>query len=123
MPTLLMSSQIENLKKAQMLKSSFIFKHSPKALHFLQKFILTNLGFGEFVFRTPEGEKVGQASDLNQLKESILTVPDESIIYHASNNHFSNWLMARGEFEIAYSIRPKQIDDFKNNFSRRCLLS
>jgi hypothetical protein len=28
-------------------------------------------------------------------------VPGESVAYHAQQNHFSNWLMARTEFELA----------------------
>jgi hypothetical protein len=114
LPTLLMSSQLENLKKAQMLQSSFIYKHSPKALHFLRKFLIYSLGFGEFVFRLPNGNRVASAKNLEELKDQLKLIPDESIVYHASNNHFSNWLMARGEFEIAYSIRPKRINDFKD---------
>lgn len=114
LPTLLMSSQLENIKKAQMLQSSFIYKHSPKALFFLQKFLFESLGFGDFIFRLPDGTKVAFAKNLEDLKDKLQEIPDESIVYHASNNHFSNWLMARGEFEIAYSIRPKKIGDFKD---------
>ena len=94
LPTLLMSSQIENLKKAQMLQSSFIYKHSPKALHFLRKFLANPLGFGEFIFRLPDHTRVASAKNLDELRERLLTIPDESIVYHASNNHFSNWLMS-----------------------------
>ena len=122
MPTLLMSSQLENLKKAQMLQSSFIYKHSPKALFFLRKFLADSLGFGEFVFRHPDGSRVSTAKNLEELKEKLQSIPDDSIVYHASNNHFSNWLMARGEFEIAYSIRPKKINDFKNTAHLRKFL-
>lgn len=122
LPTLLMSSQIENLKKAQMLQSSFIYKHSPKALFFLRKFLADSLGFGEFVFRLPNGTRVSTAKNLEELKEKLQTIPDESIIYHASNNHFSNWLMARGEFQIAYSIRPKSLSDFKDTTHLRKFL-
>ena len=114
MPTLLMSSQLENLKRAQMLQSSFIFKHSPKALYFLREFFANSLGFGDFIFRLPNRTRVATAKNLEELKEKLETIPDESIVYHASNNHFSSWLMARGEFEIAYSIRPKGLDDFKS---------
>ncbi len=122
MPTLLMSSQIENLKKAQMLKSSFIYKHSPKALFFLRKFLSDSLGFGEFIFRHPDGTRVASAKNLEELKEKVQIIPDDSLVYHASNNHFSNWLMARGEFEIAYSIRPKRINDFKDTAHLRKFL-
>ena len=122
LPTLLMSSQIENMKKAQMLKSSFIYKHSPKALFFLRKFLSDSLGIGEIIFRHPDGSRVTSAKNLEELKEKLKIIPDDSIVYHASNNHFSNWLMARGEFEIAYSIRPKRINDFKDTAHLRRFL-
>ena len=113
MPCLMMSSQLQNMKKAQMLNSSFIYKNSPKALQFLKQF-LALLGFGEFIFRTPDKKRVAQAKNLEDLKNKLKIVPDESIRFHASNNHFSNWLMARGEFKIAYEVRPKKITDFEN---------
>jgi hypothetical protein len=40
-------------------------------------------------------------------------VPVESIVYHARKNHFSLWLMARGEIKIARKIAPYRITDFE----------
>ena len=34
------------------------------------------------------------------------------ILYHAGNNHFSNWLKARTEFWLAHSLRPRQVSEF-----------
>ena len=45
--------------------------------------------------------------------------PNESLSFHASNNHLSNWLAARGEFELASKFRALNIDDFKNVEDRR----
>lgn len=112
MPTLLMSSRKENKQKGYDIGSDFIYKHSPKALHYLRNFILVNLGFGDFVFRLPSGEEVGRAKNLDDFRTKLKTIPDNSFAYHASNNHFSNWLMARGEFELAYDIRPIKVEDF-----------
>ncbi|MFQ6114779.1 MAG: PEP/pyruvate-binding domain-containing protein, partial [bacterium] len=44
----------------------------------------------------------------------LTQIPDESIFYHASRNHFSNWLMARTEFTLAEKLRPRKISDFAN---------
>ncbi len=41
-----------------------------------------------------------------------MTVPDESIVFHASRNHFSNWLKARTEFWLAERLRPHKVTDF-----------
>ncbi|MFW9930948.1 MAG: DUF5752 family protein, partial [Candidatus Thorarchaeota archaeon] len=114
LPTLLMSSQEENKLKADDLQSGFIYKHSPLAMQELRNFLLFNLGFGDFVFRTPDLKEVGRASNLDELISQIQTVPGESLYYHASNNHFSNWLMARCEFTLAYHLRPIKITQFED---------
>ena len=41
--------------------------------------------------------EIARATNMEDLKDKLKTVPVESIIYHASRNHFSAWLMARGE--------------------------
>ena len=35
----------------------------------------------------------------------LKNIPEESLDYHASNNHFSNWLAARGELTLASKFR------------------
>ena len=35
------------------------------------------------------------------LHEGLERIPDESLEYHARRNHFSIWLRARTEFELA----------------------
>ena len=35
------------------------------------------------------------------MEEVLAWVSEESIDYHSRRNHFSNWLYARGEFELA----------------------
>jgi CheY-like chemotaxis protein len=113
-PSLLMSSQKENAIKAESLNASFIYKNSPIALQELRNFLITNLGFGDFVFRLSDGIEVGRASNLDELLVQIAIVPEDSLYFHASNNHFSNWLMARGEFSLAYKLRPIKISEFKD---------
>ena len=73
-----------------------------------------HFSFGDFIFRTEDGIEVGRAKTLLELEEQLTKVPAESIQYHASRNHFSNWLKARTEFWLAYQLRPKKVSDFKN---------
>ena len=54
--------------------------------------------FGDFIFRDENGTEVGRANDLKSLEKQLAIVPDESIVFHAERNHFSNWLKARTEF-------------------------
>ena len=58
---------------------------------------LRNPGFGDFIFKLPDGKEIGQVSNVEELREFFEDIPEESLDYHGSNNHFSNWLAARGE--------------------------
>ncbi|MFX1253930.1 MAG: PEP/pyruvate-binding domain-containing protein [Promethearchaeota archaeon] len=122
MPILLQSSQEENKERANSLKVAFINKYSRTLLHELRKFILKELGFGKFVFRLETGEKVAEADNLIEFERALSYVPGESLIYHGQYNHFSNWLMARGEFGLAYRLRPYKVGQFKNTDALRTFL-
>ncbi|MBT7283313.1 MAG: histidine kinase [Elusimicrobiaceae bacterium] len=92
----------------------FINKHSASLLEDVQSFISEYFAFGDFVFKLSDGTKVGKASNLLEMTKALKIVPSESLMYHAKNNHFSNWLLARTEFEIAYQIKPIQMSYFKD---------
>ena len=42
----------------------------------------------------------------------LKSIPPKTLKYHASKNHFSNWLAVRGEFNLASNLRPIKIHDF-----------
>lgn len=113
-PVLLQSSRPDYEQQARDAGSPFLLKGSPLLLRGLRRFMLENFGFGDFVFRLPGGEIVGRAADLKRLEELLHLVPAESIAYHAERNHFSKWLKARTEFELADALRPRQLADFES---------
>ena len=112
-PILLQSSNAEYAEVARSIGVSFLQKGSPRLLHNLRQFMLDNFGFGDFIFRMPDGHEVGRASNLIELEEQLRTVPAESIVYHAERNHFSKWFKARTEFWLAHNLRPKKVSEFK----------
>ena len=112
LPFLLQSSDSSFARVASELRASFLNKRSPNLLWDLRRFLLRDLGFGDFTFVTPDGREVGRASDLHSFEELVERVPDESLVFHARSNHFGNWLMARTEFEMAARIRPRKVTDF-----------
>ncbi|RKY53133.1 MAG: hypothetical protein DRP89_06635, partial [Candidatus Neomarinimicrobiota bacterium] len=123
-PNILSSSDLENKEKADKINATFLHKYSKHLLHDLRKFIVDNLGFGDFVFRNNKELEIARASSLSEFEEKLKIVPDESLIYHSKRNHFSAWLMARGEIEIAKKIRPLKIKDFSSTEEiRKHLLS
>src|SRR3989339_883151 len=112
-PILLQSSNAEYAEVARSIGVSFLQKGSPRLLHNLRQFMLDNFGFGDFIFRMPDGHEVGRASNRIELEEQLRTVPAESIVYHAERNHFSKWFKARTEFWLAHNLRPKKVSEFK----------
>ncbi len=115
MPALVQSTDEALAERAHALGAAFLHKRSPRLLEELRRFIQTSLGFGDFVFVDPaSGAEVGRVSDLAGMPKALRTVPGESLRYHASRNHFSNWCMARTEFALAARIRPWKVSDFKD---------
>ncbi|MEA1946514.1 MAG: PEP/pyruvate-binding domain-containing protein [Thermodesulfobacteriota bacterium] len=111
-PLLLMSAKSSNKAKADQIPAVFLDKNSPNLLAELHDFFLNYLGFGDFVFRTPDGTEIDRASNLHTLEAKVAQIPDESICYHAKRNHFSNWIMSRSEIPLASKFRQVKASDF-----------
>jgi len=111
-PVVLQSFRKENEALAVAAGASFLLKGSPILLHDLRRFMVAYFGFGDFIFRLPDGSEVGRARDMKELEESLAVVPAASIAYHAERNHFSKWLKARTEFALARRLRPERVTDF-----------
>ena len=92
----------------------FINKNADNLSGLFRNFITEYLGFGDFVFRLPDRSKVGVASSFKEFVKMLEIIPDESLRYHATHNHISLWLMARGEVEIAKIIRPSNERDYSS---------
>lgn len=109
---LLQSTSEAHRPEAEALGVGFLLKGSPTLLRDLRRYMIEYFSFGEFVFRMPNGDEVGRANDLRTLERVLRTCPEESLTYHAERNHFSNWLKARTEFDLAHSLRPRQVSDY-----------
>ena len=113
-PIVLQSSRAQEFKeRAHQEGYAFLEKRSPSLLAELRRFLVDQVAFGDFVFRTAAGpEEVARAADLAELERLLQSVPDESIAYHAARNHFSHWLRARTEFALARKLRARKLSDF-----------
>ncbi len=114
LPTILQSSDFSYAETAKSYDSFFIHKHSETLYQDFEHFITNYLGFGDFEFKNKEGNIVAIAHSMKSFEKNIKTVPDESLVYHASLDHFSMWLMARGEIRAASFINPKKVSDFSS---------
>ena len=112
LPLLMLSSEPENRKKAANIPAVFLDKNSQNLLAEIHDFFLTHLGFGDFIFRRPDGSEIERAKNLRQLQEKLIHIPDESLVHHAKWNHFSNWIMARSEIALASKFRDVKHSDF-----------
>lgn len=113
-PFLLQSSSTSHRKIAEELGAGFINKYSKSLSLELRNFIIQNLAFGPFVFRNPDTtEPIAIATDLQSLQQKLLTIPDNSLEYHASRNHFSKWLNARALFPVAQMFKYIRKEDFE----------
>jgi CheY-like chemotaxis protein len=111
-PLLLTSSEPSNREKAAKIPASFIDKNSPSLLSEVRSFFIEKLGFGDFVFRMPDGREIGRAANFRALEKILPTIPPESVYYHWRRNDFSRWLFARSEILLASKWRPLTDADF-----------
>lgn len=122
-PIVLMSSELENKKLAEEREATFLHKFDPQLMNKIGKFIHDYLGFGEFILKDEKGY-YDTARSLSELRIKLQKIPDSVLKYHTVRNHFSSWLMARGEIEIARKIRPLRLQDFSSiTESRNYLLN
>lgn len=114
LPIAIQSSDESNSNIAWKLRASFINKNSETLEQDLRSFITHYLGFGNFIYRDKQGKQIAVAKSLAEFERHLRTIPDESLIYHAQRDHFSLWLMARGEIQTARIINPVKVTDFKS---------
>ncbi|MFZ1202593.1 MAG: PEP/pyruvate-binding domain-containing protein [Desulfobacterales bacterium] len=111
-PLLMLSSEEKNRLKADEIPAVFLNKNSPSLHTDIREFFKQYLGFGDFIFRLPDGTEVGRVSNLREMQKILPSIPDASIFYHACRNHFSSWLMARSEIMLATKLKPVKATEF-----------
>jgi len=114
LPLLMLSSEEKNRDRALKIPAVFLNKNSPTLHSDIRIFFMQYLGFGDFIFRMPDGTEIARASNLRDMERILSTIPNESIVYHAKHNHFSSWLMARSEIMLASKLKPVKVTDFSN---------
>ncbi len=114
LPIIIQSSNEENRKKAEKLKTYFINKNSDKLLHDIRVFMQNYLGFGDFIFRDKNGKQIAKARSFEEFFDLLAVVPVDTLYYHASRHHFSQWLMAQGEIELGKLLSKITVDEFSS---------
>ncbi len=118
-PILLQTSDTKlNIKKHQ-LNLKLLYKSSTTLFKDIKKFMKNHLGFDEFIFRNSQGEEICSVDNIQEMLSKLQSIPDDSIYFHASNNHFSNWIAARGKLTLASKFRSIKVSDYNSNQRRR----
>lgn len=122
-PLVLESSETSNSVYANTLKASFIDKNSKSYPQDLRKKIMERFGFGDFVILNPETrEEIMRIRDLKDLQKKIFEIPDDSLAYHLSRNHFSRFFYSRAMFPPAEVLKTIHVSDYKDMFEARQLI-
>lgn len=121
-PILMLTSETAAAADAEPLGVRIVDKRSANFIATVRHYLTDSLGFGDFIFKTKDGQEVGRARDVYEMEEVLGQVPAASIELHASRNHFSRWLKARSMFGLASMVRETTIDEFETIESVRAYL-
>ena len=111
-PLLLTSSDPSNAEKALAIPAAFVDKNSPSLHAEVREFFMLHLGFGDFIFRLPDGSEIGRATDMQSMEKMLGEIPEASFRHHTSRNDLSRWFFARTDITLASKVRPIRQADF-----------
>ncbi|MDR2917720.1 MAG: phosphoenolpyruvate synthase [Tannerella sp.] len=115
LPIIMESSDPDNEKYARELGASFIYKQSKTYARDLRRKIMQRFGFGDFVILNPDTkEEIMRIKDLKDLQNRVFQIPDESLRYHLSRNHFSRFFYSRAMFPPAELLRQVDVSAYKD---------
>ena len=122
-PFVLESSEASNKVYAKELGASFIDKNSKSYPQDLRKKIMQRFGFGDFVILNPQTkEEIMRIKDLKYLQKKVFQIPDDSLVYHLSRNHFSRFFYSRAMFPPAEVLKRVDVSDYKDMDEARKLI-
>lgn len=122
-PFVLESSEASNKVYAKELGAAFIDKNSKSYPQDLRKKIMQRFGFGDFVILNPQTkEEIMRIKDLKDLQKKVFQIPDDSLVYHLSRNHFSRFFYSRAMFPPAEVLKRVDVSDYKDMDEARKLI-
>ncbi len=114
LPIIFNSSEQANKVYANELNCTFIDKNSKSFPLDLKRQVKSNFGFGDFVIINPStGEEIVRIQNLKDLQRNIYIIPDESLVYHMTHNHFSRFFYSRAIFPIAEMLKKIDVCDIQ----------
>ncbi len=122
MPLIMESAESENREEADDKGYHFIDKNSKKMDVDLRDMVHSCFGFGDLIFTIPDPsfpdmpEFASQlhVHNLKDLQDNILTIPEDSLLYHVKRNNVSRWLGSRAMFPISDFLKHVTWDSLQN---------
>ena len=122
-PLVLESSESSNAVYAKELNASFIDKNSKSYPQDLRASIKRRFGFGDFVIIDPHTkQEIMHIKDLKDLQTKVFQIPDDSLVFHLSRNHFSRFFYSRAIFPPAEVLKHVDVSDYKDMNEARQLI-
>ena len=122
-PLVLESSESSNAVYAKELNASFIDKNSKSYPQDLRASIMRRFGFGDFVIIDPHTkQEIMHIKDLKDLQTKVFQIPDDSLVFHLSRNHFSRFFYSRALFPPAEVLKHVDVSDYKDMNEARQLI-
>ena len=122
-PFILESSDATNATYAEKLGAAFIEKSSKNFPQELRREVSARFGFGDFVIINPNsGDEIMRIKDLKDLQHKIYEIPDDSLVYHLSHDHFSRFFYSRAMFPPAEILKKIDVSDYENLNEARDLI-
>ena len=118
-PLLLASAEPHNADRAARIPARFIDKNTAALGEEIHAFLMEKLGFGDFVFRLPDGSPIATATDLYTLERELGRIPDEAFESHCRSNDFSRWLYSLAEVDLASRVRELRVENFDSTAEHR----
>ena len=122
-PIIYASSEVENRKYAAEVNAQFIDKNSKTFPQDFHRAVKENLGFGDFIIVAPKTqEEIFRIKNLKELQLNIRQIPDDSLYYHLSRNHFSRFFYTRAMFPVAEMLKKIDVSAYTNMDEARELI-
>ena len=113
LPTIVLSQDPSIAKIAKKLGHTFIDKNGHNLYEDLKHAVTQKIGFGDFIFKDSNENQIAVAKSLREFEAQLKIVPDDSIVFHSQSDHFSLWLMARTEIQVAKILEKKKVHEFQ----------
>lgn len=122
-PIIYASSESENEKYAAEIGATFIDKNSKTFPQDLRKSVKENFGFGDFIIIDPDTkQEIFRIKNLKELQTNIRRIPEDSLYYHLSHNHFSRFFYSRAMFPVAEMLKVIPASAYANMNDARELI-